>query len=141
MRRNLWRLGLTGLVLVLAGCAGAVSDKHSIDEPVTIEEVAPDMIPRLTLTERAAERLDIQTVVVEQSEQWLVVPSDAIFVDEAGLFWLYTNPEPLVFLRHEIGVDHDDGERAFLTHGPDPGTSVVTVGVPELYGAESGIGH
>jgi hypothetical protein len=134
-------LGLTGLVLILAGCAGAVSDKHSIDEPVTIEEVASDVIPRLTLTERAAERLDIQTVLVEQSEQWLVVPSDAVIVDETGLFWLYTNPEPLVFLRHEIGVEHDDGERAFLTHGPDPGTSVVTVGVPELYGAESGIGH
>jgi len=141
MRRHLWQLGLSGLVLILAGCAGAVSDKHSIVEPMTLEEVESGVIPRVTLTQRAAERLDIQTVLVEQSEQWLVVPSDAILVDETGTFWLYTNPEPLVFLRFEIGVARDDGERAFLTDGPDLGTPVVTVGVPELYGAESGIGH
>ncbi len=141
MRRNLWRSGLIGLVLILVGCAEPASDKHSIDEPVTIEEVDSDVIPRLTLTERPAERLDIQTELVEQSDVWLFVPSDAIRVVETGSFWLYTSPEPLVFLRQEIGVDHDDGERAFLTHGPDLGTSVVTVGVPELYGAESGIGH
>jgi hypothetical protein len=141
MKRIQRQLSLIGLILILGGCAGAVSDKHHIEEPMTLEEVASDVIPRVTLTEQAAERLEIKTVPVEQSEQWLVVPSDAILVDKAGLFWLYTSPEPLVFLRSEVGVSHDDGEHAFLTHGPDPGTSVVIVGVPELYGAETGVGH
>jgi hypothetical protein len=141
MRRHQRRLALIGLAVILGGCAGAVRDKHSIVEPMTLEEVESGVIPRVMLTERAAQRLDIQTVLVEQSEELLVVPSDAILVDETGTFWLYISPEPLVFLRYQIGIDHDDGEQAFLTDGPDPGTPVVIVGVPELYGAETGIGH
>ncbi|HSL26132.1 MAG TPA: hypothetical protein VLA54_07585, partial [Acidimicrobiia bacterium] len=133
-------IGMTSLAL-LGACAGAVSDKHTIVEPMTLGEADDDGIAPVMLTERAMQRLDIQTVAVEQSEEWLVVPSDAVFVDETGTFWLYTNPEPLVYLRHQIGVSHDDGESAFLTDGPDPGTPVVTVGVPELYGAETGVGH
>ena len=108
---------------------------------MTVEELASDGIPRVTLTEQAAQRLDIQTVPVEQSENGWWCPATPSASTGQDLFWLYTNPEPLVFLRSEIGLSHDDGEPAFLTHGPDPGTSVVTVGVPELYGAESGIGH
>ena len=143
MKRNLWRWSLVGLtlILLLGACAEVASDKHKVVEPMTIGEVDADGIARITLTELAVQRLDIQTVAVEQSEEWLVVPSDAIFVDETGTFWLYTNPEPLVFVRQQIGLADQEGDQAFLLDGPDPGTAVVTVGVPELYGAETGIGH
>jgi hypothetical protein len=33
------------------------------------------------------------------------------------------------------------GDYAILTEGPEPGTSVVTVGVAELFGAEFSVGH
>jgi hypothetical protein len=37
-------------------------------------------------------------------------------------------------------VDRVDGGTAYLRAGPAVGTMVVTVGVPELYGAEFGVG-
>ena len=126
--------------LLLPACGGAVSDEHEIDEPVTIEHVEGSDIARVTLTQRAAERLGIQTAVVQADGDWGVVPSAAVFVQPDGTFWVYTSPEPLVFVRHEIVVDHDDGARTFITAGPPLGTQVVTVGVPELLGAEYEIG-
>ncbi len=126
--------------LLLPACGGAVSDEHEINEPVTIEHVEGSDIARVTLTQRAAERLGIQTAVVQADGDWGVVPSAAVFVQPDGTFWVYTSPEPLVFVRHEIVVDHDDGARTFITAGPPLGTQVVTVGVPELLGAEYEIG-
>ena len=37
-------------------------------------------------------------------------------------------------------VGGDQGTTAWLSAGPPVGTTVVTVGVPELYGAELGVG-
>jgi hypothetical protein len=132
--------GLIMPALLLTACAGRVSDKHVIDQPVTLEAIEGTDLFRLTLTERAVERLDIQTVAVTQEGEWLVVPSAALIVDPSGSFWLYINPEPLMYLRWEIAIVREEGDRAFLSNGPAPGTQVVTVGVPELYGAETGIG-
>jgi hypothetical protein len=63
-----------------------------------------------------------------------------VLVDPDGVFWVYTNPEPLVFLRQEITIAREERDRTFLSAGPPPGSDVVTVGVPELYGAEYEIG-
>jgi hypothetical protein len=52
---------------------------------------------------------------------------------------VYTNPAPLTFVRALIVVDHIDGDQAVLSQGLDSGTSVVTLGVSELYGAETGV--
>jgi hypothetical protein len=64
-----------------------------------------------------------------------------VFVDAEGGYWVYTNPEPLVFIRHSISIDREEDDRAFLTDGPPSGTKIVTVGVPELYGTEYEVGH
>jgi hypothetical protein len=98
-------------------------------------------VARVILTARGAERLDIRTAPVEEAGNRTVVPSAAVLVDPNGNFWVYTNPKPLLFLRHQISISHEEGGRTFLSDGPPPGTSVVTVGVAELYGTESGIGH
>jgi hypothetical protein len=127
--------------VLLSACGGAVSDEHEIIEPVTVEHMEGTDVARITLTKRAAERLDIQSAPVETEGNRMVIPSAAWFVQPDGTFWVYTNPEPLVFVRHKISVEHDDGTRTFLTEGPSPGTQVVTVGVPELLGAEFEIGH
>jgi hypothetical protein len=70
-----------------------------------------------------------------------VVPAGAVFYDQQGEAWAYTNPEPLVFVRHHVDVDYFDRDRAVLTDGPPAGTAVVTVGAPLLLGTEFKIGH
>ena len=67
-----------------------------------------------------------------------VVPTSSVLYDAKGKTWVYTNPEPLVFVRHAISVDHVDGDRVVLSDGPLPGTAVVTVGAAELLGTEYG---
>jgi hypothetical protein len=57
-----------------------------------------------------------------------------------GETWAYTSPAPLTFVRQLITIDHIDGDDVFLVDGPAAGTAVVTVGVPELYGTDTGIG-
>lgn len=127
--------------LLLPACGEAMEDEHEVDEPVTIEELDEEDVARLTLTEHAAKRLGIQTAPVEADGSGMIVPSAAVFVDPDGRFWVYTNPEPLVFIRREVSVAHDDGNRVRITAGPPPGTQVVTAGVPELLGAEYEIDH
>ena len=67
-----------------------------------------------------------------------VVPTSSVLYDAKGKTWVYTSPEPRVFVRHAITVDHIDGDRVVLSDGPAPGTAVVTVGAAELLGTEYG---
>ena len=71
----------------------------------------------------------------------MVVPYAAVLYDPYGKTWVYTSPEPGVFVRHTIRIDFIDGDLAFLLDGPPSGMLVATVGVAELYGAEFKIGH
>jgi hypothetical protein len=127
--------------LLLAACGEAPEDSHEIDEPYTLEEVQGTELSQVTLTEHAAQRLGIETAPIAQAGDLVIVPSAAVMVDPEGVFWVYTNPEPLVFVRHEISIEREEGDQTFVSGGPPAGTAVVTVGVPELYGAESEIGH
>ena len=43
-------------------------------------------------------------------------------------------------MRHPVTGEYIEGDRAILLDGPPVGTNVVTVGVAELYGADTGIG-
>lgn len=68
-----------------------------------------------------------------------VVPYAAILYDLDGNTWVYTNPEPLVFVRQAVSVDFIEDGLVYLTDGPAAGTRVVTVGGAELYGTEVGL--
>lgn len=128
-------------VLLVSSCGGAVTDKYAVGhEPAHVEEVAGGL-PRIVLEEAAVKRLAIETVPVVKSANVLVVPSAAVFVDPKGHWWVYTNPEPGVFVRHEIKIQRQAGDLAYLLSGPAVGTKVATVGVPSLYGVEEEIGH
>jgi hypothetical protein len=84
-----------------------------------------------------------QSVVVELAlirGQQSVVPYSAVIYGLHGETWAYINPEPLTFIRHTIIIDYIEGGQAFLLDGPPAGTKVVTVGVAELYGADTGVG-
>ena len=66
-----------------------------------------------------------------------VVPYSAILYDLTGDTWVYTNPEPSVFVRERVAIERIDEDLAVLNTGPAVGTQVVTIGAAELYGAES----
>jgi len=68
-----------------------------------------------------------------------IIPYAAVIYDPQGATWVYTNPEPLVFVRQPIVVDYIKGESAILLEGPSAGTVVVTVGAAELFGTETGV--
>jgi hypothetical protein len=69
-----------------------------------------------------------------------VVPYAAVLYDAKGDTWVYTNPNPLTFVRHPIHIDYIEGDLAALSDGPASGTAIVVVGAAELFGAETGIG-
>jgi hypothetical protein len=69
-----------------------------------------------------------------------VIPYAAVIYDLTGKTWVYTSPEPLTFVRQPISIDYIEDDMAVLVDGPDAGTLVATVGVAELYGADTGVG-
>ena len=132
-----------GAVLVLAGCReDKVAEKY---HPAKLEESGQEGIMKVTLDARAAERIGLQTAAVREemvgSTQRLVVPYGAIMYDPKGATWTFTNPQPLVYVRHKIVVENIEGNRVILSEGPPAGTVVVTVGAAELMGAEHKYGH
>jgi len=67
------------------------------------------------------------------------IPYAAVIYDTEGNTFVYTNPAPLTFVRAPIMIDRIEGDQAVLSEAIDSGTSVVTLGVSELYGAETGV--
>ena len=85
------------------------------------------------------QRVWVQLSLLGSGTTRKIVPYAAVIYDVNGETWVYTNPEPLVFIRHSISIDYIEGDLAFLTEGSPAGTEVVTVGGAELYGAETGV--
>jgi hypothetical protein len=126
--------------LHLTACHTTASKPAKV-KPAHVEHVEGSELSRVTLTAKAAERLDIKTAVVQDVQRRKVVPYAAVLYDAHGETWVYTSPEPLIFIRHRIVVDRIEGDKAILADGPPAGTAVVTVGGAELFGAEFEIGH
>ena len=143
--------------LQLAACSKK-ADTSSKSAPAKVEKIEGSPLKRVTLTTKAAERLGIQTAPVRETvvrqpqvveilpirvgaepSQRQVVPYAAVLYDAKGDTWVYTNPNPLTFVRHRIHIDYIQGDLAVLSDGPATGTAVVVVGAAELFGAETGI--
>jgi hypothetical protein len=128
-----------GLAVTLAACTQAAAPTAH-EAPAAVEEIEGSELSRLTLSARAVERLGIQTESVGEDGRMLTVPYTAVLYDSDGRTWAYGNPEPNVFVRHELVVDRIDGDTAFVADGPPAGTAVVTTGAAELFGTETGVG-
>lgn len=126
----------------LAGCAAVKSESAPAGEaPASLEKVGSDL-NRLTLTEKAVERLGLTTEKVTKGKDGLEVPYAALVYDGAGKTWVYTAPEPRTYIRAAVTVDQITGDKVQLRSGPAAGTEVVTLGAAELFGAEFGTkGH
>jgi hypothetical protein len=86
-----------------------------------------------------AQSVFVDLPISAEAVERLVVPYAAVVYGLEGETWVYTNPEPLVFVREPIVVDYIEGDQAYLTEGPPTGTNIVTVGVAELFGTETGV--
>ena len=124
------------LVLLLLNASSETAAGTATSKPYTSEAIEGTDLSRLVLTAKAAERLDIQ--VADAGDK--VVPYGAVLYDTKGNTFVYTNPEPLTFVRAPIVVDYIEGDRAVLVDGPPSGTAVVIVGAAELVGIEFGVG-
>ncbi len=87
------------------------------------------------------QRVRVRLPLSGKGQKRKVVPYSAVLYDVHGETWVYTNPEPLVFIRHKVDVDYIEGDVAVLEEGPRSGTAVVTVGASLLLGTELGIGN
>ncbi|HEU5098778.1 MAG TPA: hypothetical protein VFU22_07155 [Roseiflexaceae bacterium] len=130
--------------LQLASCGQTPSVAANKIHPATVEKIDGSDFNRVKLTEKAAQRLAIQTSQINEEQingaQRKVIPYSAVVYGLKGETWAYTNPEPLTFIRQPITVDYIEGDKVVLVDGPASGTVVVTVGVAELYGTDTGIG-
>ncbi len=128
--------------LVIAGSddkSGQEATKKA--RPAQLTAIDGSKLKQLVLTEKAAKRLDIQVGAMANGEGKLTTPYSSIVYDSDGGAWVYTVSKPLTYVRQKIVVETIKGDLAYLKNGPLSGTSVVTIGVAELYGTEKGLGH
>ena len=135
------------LVVINPSSNATAGTTEETNQPASVEPIEGTELSRVILTEKAAERLGIQTTPVSEAEApqgsaggdatpRTMVPYAALLYDVDGGAFVYTNPEPLTFIRAPITVDYIDGDNVVLLEGPPSGTEVVTVGATELFGAE-----
>jgi hypothetical protein len=135
--------GLLVAGLILSGCSNAAEAESELPPPAKVEAIPGSALSRLTLEARAVERVGIKTAPAKDlgAPGRRAVPYSAVIYDATGATWVYTNPEPRVYIRQSIKVESIGAEQAILSAGPTAGTAVVTVGAAELYGTELGVDH
>ena len=132
---NRWLLVMlvfAGLLLSACGANTAAPEKIV---PSKLEPIEGTDLSKVILTEKAAERIGVETV----SASGTAVPYAAVIYDIEGNTWIYTSPEPLTFVREPIVIDHIEGDTVFLAESLPGELNVVTVGVAEIYGTETGV--
>lgn len=84
-----------------------------------------------------AQRLGV-TVPLAETLDGLTAPWSAVVVDIHGGAWVYEQTAARTYVRRRVVVSHTLGADAVLASGPAVGTKIVTEGVQELFGAETG---
>jgi hypothetical protein len=147
MKRTIWiALVLILTTLLLSSCSQAKPQTPASGQkqkPSTVEKIDGSDFSRVILTQKATERLDIQTAPVRLEQidgnEYKTIPYAAVLYGPKSETWSYTNPEPLVYIRQSITIDHIAGDLVVLSSGPEVGMKVVVVGASMLYGAEVGV--
>jgi hypothetical protein len=128
------------VLLALTACRDVATEEEEIGyEPAVVEPIEGSDRSRVILTEDAARRIRLETVASMERGDRIVVPESAVWLDVAGDEWVYTEPEPLVFVREHVVVGRYEAGLAYLDEGLAAGDEVVSVGVAQLIGSEFGI--
>jgi hypothetical protein len=115
-------------------------DSEDVDLPG--EDVAEELYYLIDSPERTlavGQAVLVELTLSAQETLYKVVPYAAVLYGVHGETWVYSNPEPLVYVRQPIVIDYVEGDLAILSEGPEVGTAVVTVGAAELFGTETGV--
>jgi len=144
IRERVVLTGIVGGILLLSACTGASTDPQAAP-PASVEQGNGTSQARVRLTADAARHLGIETAGVRTARRSgadaVLVPYAAILYDPAGRTWVYTSPEPLVFVRQPIRVVDIRGPWAVVSSAAPLDTPVVTLGGSELLGVEYGVGE
>jgi hypothetical protein len=132
---NRWLLVMLVFVGLLLSACGAKTAAPEKIVPSKLEPIEGTDLSKVILTEKAAERIGVETV----SASGTAVPYAAVIYDIEGNTWIYTSPEPLTFVREPIVIDHIEGDTVFLAESLPGELNVVTIGVAEIYGTETGV--
>ena len=146
-----WNRAVTAVLILaalpmLSACAEAATATATKPKPYKIEKPEGSSLTRLRIEQRVFDRIRIKTSTVREVERFggdtarKVIDYTALVYEPKGDTAVYTNPEPLVFVRQPVKVDYIEGDAAVLAEGPPAGTAVVTVGTAELLGMEFGVG-
>lgn len=122
------------LMLLLSACGPGENTTEKVS-PSRVEPIEGTDLSRVILTEKAAERIGLETVKTSGK----TVPYAAIIYDTEGNTWIYTRPQPLTFVRVPIVIDHIEDDTVILAQDLDSELTIVTVGVIEIYGTETGV--
>ena len=103
MTRHRWFLtGLAVAAQALSACNSGTSSAPKV-EAITIEEDEASGLKTLTLSEKAAQRLGVETAEVAGTGSGDDDPVRAVVYDSAGKTWAYVNEDPLVQARRDHG--------------------------------------
>jgi len=114
---------------------------HQVEHPAELKKIEGTDLSSVTLTDKAMQRLDVKTDQVREQGSKTVVPYSALIYDPKGQTWVYTSTAPRTFLRHKVEIDRITGDSVILNAGPPAGTTIASVAVAEIYGAEFKVGH
>jgi hypothetical protein len=133
---------LVAAALVLPACADVSKEKEETPEPAELVAIDGTDRSAIVVEPEAVERAGIETGTVSSGGPGeITMPAAAIFYGLEGETWTYTNPEENTYVRTPVVIEDIEGDTAYVSDGPKPGTRVVTVGAPELFGVEEGVGH
>ena len=140
-------VALAALGLQLTGCKKPASTYTKV-QPAQVDPIEGSKHSRMTLTEKAMERIGVKTVPVQEFKAQGVVdataqtsvPYSALMYVPTGETHVYTSPAPRTFVRAAVTVDSIQGDLVVLNEGPAAGTEVVSIGAAELFGTELGVG-
>jgi hypothetical protein len=153
IKLDAWTIGSGAVVVVVLAITvlsftmhpDATAGAEHGHEPATLEDVPGSDAKRVVLTDKAVQRLGIRTAPVRAAAvagaPRKLVPYSAILYDTSGGTWTYVAAEPEGYVRQQVDVERVDRGDAVLRTGPPVGAAVVSVGAPELYGTEFGVGH
>jgi multidrug efflux pump subunit AcrA (membrane-fusion protein) len=139
-RAKIWTIAVllvaTGLLLSANVASFGEEGEVESDEAVQVEDTPGTDAKTLIFTEEIDAPHEGKDV-----GRRLAVPHSAVIYDAEGESWVYVSSAPDTFLRKRVAIDFMDDGHIFLTTGVTAGEDVVTVGVPELRGAEFGVGE
>lgn len=155
MKNPIVRISLLAVALAgLAACSDTgTKTVSSKAKPATVEKIEGTDLKRVVLVEKAAKRLDLQTATVREASApdvvaaigaspagRTVLPYAGLLYDKSGATFTYISGKPLEFVRQPVTVERIKSDLVVLSAGPPAGTTVVTTGGAEIFGAETGVG-